>query len=403
MGQPVRKIIKDAHPELTAEPFYTLIVDGTNLLRISFADTDRYNTEGLHYGAVYQFLYQLRKMMEKRPFDYVYVFFDDEDSGILRYRIYNDYKANRDKNYAEHDSNVELSDYMKQVDAWVKRTMNYYNKKRAQENHKKKKDLTDQERFVKENFERERNMLCRYFGELFIRWQMDGKTEGDDLISYYVNHKKPEERIVIMSTDEDITQLIRENVCVYNIRNKIAYSTQNFKSEKGFPHENVVLKKIFLGDASDNIGNIRGVSETRLLELMPEIKERPVTVEEVKDRAKLMCEERVKAKKKPLAWQENIVNGVANKEYNGDFYEINDKLINLDHPLLTKEAEEELKGMMYNAQDPEGRSFTNLYKYITEDGIREFFNSNTFGDFFLPFKELANKEKKRYEKMYGRK
>ena len=116
-----------------------------------------------------------------------------------------------------------------------------------------------------------------------------------------------------------------------------------------------------------------------------------------------MCEERIKAKKKPLLWQENIVNGVANKEYNGDFYDINDKLINLEHPLLTEEAENELKEMMYNAQDPEGRSFANLYKYITEDGIREFFNSNTFGDFFLPFKELANKEKKRYEKIYGHK
>ena len=35
----------------------------------------------------------------------------------------------------------------------------------------------------------------------------------------------------------------------------------------------VVLKKIFCGDTSDNIGNIDGVSENRLFELMPEIKE----------------------------------------------------------------------------------------------------------------------------------
>jgi hypothetical protein len=32
MAQPVRNIIKESHPELTAKPFYTLIIDGNNLL-----------------------------------------------------------------------------------------------------------------------------------------------------------------------------------------------------------------------------------------------------------------------------------------------------------------------------------------------------------------------------------
>ncbi len=392
MAQPVRKVVKEAHPELTTEPFYTLLVDGTNLLRISFADT-KINTKGQHYGAVYQFLYQLKKMMEKRPFDYVYVFFDDEDSGMLRYRIYHDYKANRDKNYADHDG---ISDYMKAFNATVKRMQAYHNEKRS-----KQRPKTDAEKLVDENFARERSILCRYFNELYIRWQMDEETEGDDLISYYVHHKKPEERIYIMSADEDLTQLIGENVCVYNMRLKKPFSEKNFKKEKGFPHENVVLKKIFLGDTSDNIGNIRGVSEARLLELMPEIAERPVTVEEVRSRAKELCEQRIKEKKKPLQWQENIVNGVANKNYEGDFYDINNRLINLDSPLLTEEAEQELSEMMYNAQDPEGRSFGNLYNYIIEDDIMELISDSAFSNFFLPFKELANKEINRYKKLYG--
>lgn len=394
MTQPVRKIVKEAHPEITTEPFYTLLVDGTNLLRISFADT-KINTRGIHYGAVYQFLNQLRHMMEKRPFDYVYVFFDDEDSGMLRYRIYNEYKANRDKNYADHDG---ISDYMKAFNATVKRMQAYHNQQRQ----KKERQKTDSEKLVDENFARERAILCKYFNELFIRWQMDEVTEGDDLISYYVHHKKPEERIYIMSADEDLTQLIGENVCVYNMRLKKPFSEKNFKKEKGFPHENVVLKKIFLGDTSDNIGNIRGVSEARLMEMMPEIAQRAVTVAEVRDRAKQLCEARVREKKKPLQWQQNIVDGVANKTYNGDFYDINNRLINLDSPLLTEEAEKELSEMMYNAQDPDDRSFGNLYNYIIEDDIMELISDSAFSNFFLPFKELANKEIKRYEKQYGK-
>ena len=389
MGQPIRKAIINAHPEVAVKPIYTLLVDGTNLLRVAFADKAKINRQGLHYGAAYRFLAMLRDMMQKRPFDYVYVFFDDEDSGILRYRIYKDYKANRDKNYEEHDGQ---SDYMKAFNKKIHQMQDYFNSK------KPKKPKTDEEKFVEENFPRERDMLCRYFNELYIRWQMDEQTEGDDLIAYYVQHKKPEELIYIMSGDEDLTQLISDKVCVYNIRLKKPFSEKNFKQEKGFPHENVVLKKIFLGDVSDNIGNVRGVSETRLLELMPEIAERPVTVNEVIERAKLMCEERVKAKKKPLQWQENIVNGVANKHYDGDFYDINNRLINLGIPLLTEGAKKELTDMMYNAQDPEGRSFANLYRFIIEDDIMELISDSAFSNFFLPFKQLANKEIERYKK-----
>lgn len=395
MGQPVRKAIQQAHPEETRKPFYTLLVDGTNLLRISFADT-KINTKGFHYGAIYQFLYQLKNMMLKRPFDYVYVFFDDEKSGLLRYQIYNEYKANRDKNYAEAVEEENLSDYMKAFNARVKGMQEYFNSK------KKTKPLTDAEKLVKENFARERYVVCQCLNELFVRWQMDEITEGDDLISYYVHHKRPEEMIYIMSSDEDLTQLISDTVCVYNVRQKLPLSTKNFIKQRGFPHENVVLKKIFLGDSSDNIGNIRGVSETRLLELMPEIAHKPVTVDEVRERARQLCEERVKEKKKPLQWQENIVNGVANKNYDGDFYEINDKLINLEHPLLTKEAEEEISDMMYNAMDPSDRSFGNLYKIIVENDIMELLSDSAFSNFFVPFKELSKKEIERYEQQYGK-
>ena len=70
--------------------------------------------------------------------------------------------------------------------------------------------------------------------------------------------------------------------------------------------------------------------------------------------------------------------------------------------MLTEEAEKEISEMMYNAQDPEGRSFGNLYNYIVEDDIMELISDSAFSNFFVPFKELANKEIKRYEKMYGK-
>ena len=395
MAQPVRQQIKEAHPNAGVESIYTLLVDGGSLLRQSFKDS-RVNTNGIHYGGVFQFLLQLRMMMQKKDFDYVYVVFDSHDSGILRYQIYPPYKANRDKDYEQ--SSTETSDYMKAYNAYLAQMKNHIYK------YKKKlvKELTPAEKIVKENFDRERDLLCKYFNELYIRWMMDEKTEGDDLISYYVHHKLPNEKVVIMSADEDLTQLISDTVCVYNNIKKKFLSSENFIRLKGFPYQNVVLKKVFCGDKSDNIGNIKGLSEERLVELMPEILDRPVAINEVRERAKEKVDERIAQKKNPLKWHENIVNGVSNNVYPGDFYEINEKIINLEHPLLTPEAEEELKEMMHNVQDPEGRSFENLHSYMLEDGIDELSDSEHFSFFFEPYKPLIDKEVKRYNKEMGK-
>lgn len=406
MGQPVRQIIKDTHPELSAKPFYTLLVDGNNVLRASMVDS-KVNSDGIHYGGILQFFIALKILMKQVKYDYVYIVFDDSASGILRYKEYHQYKQNRDKNYAQQMiGDGEESDYWKRLNQTIASMQKYlYNK------NKKKKDISSmtdaeiveytkkqyQKELVDENFDRERNIIMEYCEEMSIRVIFDNRTEGDDLIAYYVNHKKPEERIVIVSADQDLTQLISPTVSVYDRNTKKYLKYSNFQKIKGYPVENVLIKKIFCGDTSDNIGNIKGLSEARLFELMPEMKDRPVTVEEVKSRAGKMIEERINNKKKPLQWHENIVNGVSNKEYDGDFYEINKKIIDLKHPLLTKSAEEVIENTMYAPMDPEGRSYGNLYSLIKRDNIEDLLDEKSFARFFLEFKELSDKECKRYE------
>ena len=409
MGQPVRQIIKEMHPELSAKPFYTLLIDGNNLLRQALSDT-KVNGDGIHYGGIFQFFLQIRMLLTSDyKYDYVYVVFDDTDSGILRYQIYNEYKANRDKNYAKHLMGSEgESDYWKRLNQTIKGMEKAIYKKAEKKKKSESKVYSEEElaiieerkrkkEIVDENFERERNLIMMYCVEMSIRVLFDDKTEGDDFIAYYVAHKKPEERIVIVSTDQDLTQLISPTVAVYNRTIKKYLNVKNFQKIKGYPIENVLLRKIFCGDVSDNIGNIKGLSENRLMELMPEIAERPVTIDEVKERAQKMIDERISEKKKPLQWHENIVNGVSNKDYNGDFYEINEKIINLKKPLLTKRAEEDIESMMYAPMEPDDEAFTNLYKMIVRDNIENLLDANEFSRFFTPFKELADREKRRYD------
>ena len=395
MPQPIKKKIQETHPEMIQEkPFYTLLVDGNTLLFSCMADP-KVNSDGIHYGGVFQFLLQLKIIMSKREFDYIYVFFDNEFSGVLRWQIYPQYKANRDKHY----ENYGVSDYMKAVNAKVHSMMSYFNQKNgtAKKNNDRKK--SDWDKFIDANFDRERDILCKYFNELYIRWNIDEVTEGDDQIAYYCLHKKPNEKIYIISADMDLAQLLADDICIYNQKEglKKFITNKNFYENFGYDYRNVLVKKVFTGDSSDNIGNISLLSEDGFFKLMPEAKKREITIEEVKDRAQKLIDERISEKKKPLKLHENIVNGVSNKEYAGDFYEINKKIIDLKHPLLSDEAKEEMDAMMHAPQDPEGRSFKNLSEMIREDNIEELMGDTKFASFFVPFKSFADREIKRYK------
>ena len=395
MAQPIRKTIQEVHPDLIKEEnIYTLLIDGNSLLFSCFAD-NKTNSNGVHYGAVYQFLLQLRIQLSKKDYDYVYVFFDSEYSGWMRWNLYKPYKANRDKKYQDY----AVSDYMKQYNANLRSMQNYIFSKQKQ--NKKEEEVVSKtkstlEAFIDANFDRERDILCKYFNELFIRWYIDEIVEGDDLIAYYCKHKKDNEKVVIVSGDMDLSQLLADDICIYNLQLKKFVTNKNYKTYYGFPCENIMVKKVFCGDTSDNISNISGLSEAKFFEIMPEAKERKVTIDEVKERAKDLIKERIDKKKKPYKVHENIVNGIANKKYDGDFYEINKAIIDLNNPLLSDEAKEEMDNMMYAPMDPEDRSFGNLYKLLNEDGVEELMGETNFATFFNIFSRIVNKETKRF-------
>ena len=104
----------------------------------------------------------------------------------------------------------------------------------------------------------------------------------------------------------------------------------------GYDYRNVVLKKMLCGDDSDNIKGIKLLGERTLFNNFKEFKERKVTLEEVIDKARKINEERVKNKKKPLVWAENIIKKVTDSSAGVNIYEVNKKIIDLSHPLMTR-------------------------------------------------------------------
>lgn len=379
MAQPIPKRILEKNLEALDKGTYTLLIDGNSLLEVAFHADKTVNRSGEHVGGIFQFLLQMKILLSKRDFDYVYVFWDGDDSGELRYAIYPEYKANRNKKY---NDDVVDSDYYKQIDRFVKNVLD-----------KRNRETPIEKLNEKELFHRQRNRLQKYLEELFVRQVMVDKIEGDDLIAYYCNNKKENDKIYIVSGDRDLTQLLGDNICLYVLVLKEFVTAENHKKILGIPHKNVLLKKIICGDASDNIKGIKGVGEKTLLTLFPEIAEREVKLHEVVERCKILNEERVKEKKRPLKAYDNIINQISDGLHSGRVFEINDKIINLQNPLLSKEAIDELENMMYVPIDSEGRGMANLYNLVCEDGIDGIMDERRFSTFFSTFNKSINKER----------
>ena len=380
MKQPV----PNKHKDKVHNTFNTLLIDGSNLLEVSSRGDDRLSGTGKPTGGIFQFFLQLKMLLRKGNFRYVYVFWDGNQSGLLRYKLNSDYKANRDKEFEDEE---ELSDYMKAVNAKINGMKQYFSKK---EDPAKLAQIKKQ----KEIFHWQREVIIDCLEELFVRQCMCDKTEADDFIGYYVTHKKSNERIVICSNDRDLTQLIAEDVIVYVQSLKDFLTVKNYTKIEGINYQNVVLKKVLCGDASDNIKGIKGFGEKTLLNNFDEITKRKVTLNEVIEKAKNINEERAKLKKKPLKWAENIVNRVTDGVQGSEIYEINEKIIDLKKPLMTDEAVEMIENIMYTPIDPEDRTLENLYRILLENDVEDLRDETKFSNFFNEFLYLIDKEKR---------
>lgn len=363
---------------------YTLILDMNNIMKIASVDKTM-NSRGEIYGMVVSTLRIIGNILNKKDFDYCIASYDGIGSGVLRWKLYEDYKANRGKNYFLHDPN--MSEYDRKLLEYQSKVIAYSKAKRGI-----KEDKSEEE-----TFEREKTLIKSILEELCIRQYEYENTEGDDIIAYYTKHKKENEKVVVVSSDKDLTQLISDTVIIYNPRLRDFVTKDNSVEKIGITHENVVLEKILCGDASDNIKGVKGMGETTLLKLFPNLKTKKSDLRAVIERSKELLGKRREEKKKPLKSLENIINGVTDGCQGNKLYEINKAIIDLSEPLLTDEAKRELDNEMYGIMDTSDRDIKNVYKIINEANLTELMNENKFSNIFSPYSRIIMMEKKRFK------
>lgn len=328
-----------------------LLVDGNALFKVGyFAAKNTYNSNGQHIGGLYSFLTILRKILTEDLYHRVYVFWDGNFSGKLRYEIYEPYKSARGKDYVNGTQPIDENELI------------------------------------------QRKLVWEYLNETYVRQLMDDVVESDDFIAYYCKTKAPNEKITIVSNDRDYVQLISNDVRVYFLDLKIYVDLSNYSSYFCYHQGNAVLLKTMIGDNSDSIKGIKGLGEDKLLSLFPQMKERVLTLNEIIDEAKRQQLERTTNKKKPLVILDNIVNCVTDGPQKEKIYEINEKLVNLSRPMLTENAVREIEHLKEGTLDSSGRDLKNVITMMKRDGLDKALGETRFSDFLIPFKKLIDRE-----------
>jgi 5'-3' exonuclease len=325
-----------------------LLVDGDNLLTIGFHGLKNHYYKGKHIGGIYHFINTLRRCFEAFKLDKICVFWDGKDGSLSRKKIYHLYKENRRTRVKTEE---EIQSYQ---------------------------------------YQRER--LKQYLEELYIRQGEFEYCESDDCIAFYTQNS-PKEKKFIFSSDRDLMQLISENVSLYNPAHQKVYNSNDLVEydKENIIVENVKLVKILCGDPSDNIYGIRNLGLKRLISLFPEIRDKKLTLSEVREMGNVLFQQ---DKENKLI--QNFLTGVTKLGVFGDeFFDINNQIVSLDEPILTEQAKQDIISLINENLDSEGRSYKNTMKMMMEDGIFTLLpkGEDAWINFLNPFLRLTRIEK----------
>jgi len=252
------------------------------------------NPEGVHIGGLGGFFRSLGALIRQTDPTEVIVVFDGVGSSANRKNLVPEYKSNRNlqriTNWDTFDDMEEEQD--SKIDQIVR--------------------------------------IIQYLKTLPVKTIALDKTEADDIIAYLgsIIPSKPEDKIIIVSSDKDFLQLVNENVLVYRPIEKEYYNEDTIKEKFNISPHNFIIYKTLLGDSSDKVKGIKGLGEKGLYKKFPEITEKDLTLDDIHS----ICESKFK---------DHLV--YARVIQNIEELEKNYKIMDLSNPMLTERDKEHLE------------------------------------------------------------
>ncbi|MDY0361710.1 MAG: DNA polymerase I [Desulforegulaceae bacterium] len=197
------------------------IVDGTAYIYRNYHAIKNLSTkDGIPTNAIFGFTRTLINLLKEKEPEYLAVCFDARGK-TFRNEIYDLYKANRPEMPA---------DLASQIDG-VKKTVSAFS----------------------------------------IPWFEKIGFEADDVIGTMAkNAEQSGFKVVIVTGDKDLSQLIGENISIYDPMKKTEITLTSFKKDYGFPPNLLPNAMGLAGDSADNIPGVKGVGMKTAAKLISE-------------------------------------------------------------------------------------------------------------------------------------
>ncbi len=248
-----------------------VIIDGHNTFIRNYVRSPYMNTNGERMGGATGMLISVRKLIADLGASNVLVVWDGEGGSQRRRSIHSEYKAGRTVRLNRADDDMAVS---------------------------------AEEQLA--NFKQQFDVAKEYLTMLGVPQVRADGVEADDLMAWVAAHMDHSNGVVIVSTDQDMLQLIRERtrsctsenqeyhpdsscaecsivseVRVWSPIRKVMYDRKTFISDYGVLPENFRLVKALTGDVSDNIEGVKGFGAKTVPKSFPFLIERRATAEEV--------------------------------------------------------------------------------------------------------------------------
>ncbi len=241
----------------------TILIDGLSNFIRSFVVSPYMDTNGQRMGGCAGMVITVRKLINDFKAANVIVIWDGEGGSQRRKAIYKDYKAGRTVRLNRHDDDMAVD---------------------------------PEEQLA--NMRMQLSVCKEYLGLLGIPQVRADSVEADDLIAYCAANLNQPGGAIIVTTDQDMLQLIRETkeptdeepqglseVRVYSPIKKVMFDRKTFISTYGILPENLRISKALTGDASDNIDGIRGFGVKTVARSFPYLAERKATPADIMETA----------------------------------------------------------------------------------------------------------------------
>jgi DNA polymerase-1 len=212
-----------------------LLIDFYNLFLRSFMAIPTMNDNGIHVGGIAGFLKTVGAAIKLLTPSKVIIVVDGKGGSLKRRKIYPDYKAGRKTSIRVNRSYEELSS----------------------------SELEEQ------SLKKQLYRTVAYLNTLPVTTIAIDNVEADDVIAYLAVEYFKEKNVYIASCDKDFLQLVNDRIKVWSPSKKKLYGCAEIYREYGVSCQNFIYYRVLEGDASDNIGGIKGAGLKTILKCFP--------------------------------------------------------------------------------------------------------------------------------------